>query len=287
MAITLTGDSVTLDESPGLQNTGVPTATEDNNDSDVAFATLQSTFAARLFNATPGGLGLDNTFSQDNGVAVANLISLSGQSTITGFLDGSNNPLPNYTTGTDPTTGVLTTFTTLDGEAIYVFADDDAGLGDNVALGVAANGDIVFAAYLDADATGADVWLVQFEPISNPLATDPDDPVDLTGLLNVGATTPLVFNFDTLPSGQNLFGIVGESPTDPAIIVIGRDIVLNPADNTFTNTSNTINTSKGGGPTTIGVNNQMFDPGDGAYFTYVNDPVANFLSGAPGGLTQN
>src|SRR6185436_2364615 len=27
-------------------------------------------------------------------------------------------------------------------------------------------------------------------------------------------------------------------------------------------------------------------PGDGAYFTYVKSPVANFLSGAPGGLDQ-
>ena len=134
MAITLTGDSVTLDESFGLQTGGVPSGAEDNDDNDVAFATLQSTFAARLFNDTgSGGLGLDDTFSQDNGVAVANLISLSGQSTITGFLDGSDNPLPNFTTGTDPTTGV------------YLFADDDAGLGDNVALGVDANGDIVFA----------------------------------------------------------------------------------------------------------------------------------------------
>jgi hypothetical protein len=285
MAITLTGDSVTLDESFGLQTGGIPNGAEDNDDNDVAFATLQSTFAARLFGA--GGLGLDDTFSQDNGVAVANLITLSGQTTITGFLDGSDNPLPNFIAGTtDPTDGVLTSFTTLDGKAIYLFADDDAGLGDLVALGVNADGDIVFAAYLDADADSVDVWLVQFEPISNPDANDPDDPVDLTGLLNVGATTPLLFDFDTLPSGQNLFGIVGESATDPAIIVIGRDIVLNPADNTFTNASNTINTSKGGGPTTIGVNNQMFDPGDGAYFTYVNDPVANFLSGVPGGLTQ-
>jgi hypothetical protein len=287
MAITLTGDSVTLDESFDLQNTGVPVGDEDNNDSDVAFATLQSTFAARLFDATPSGLGLDDTFSQDNGVAVANVISLSGGTQATGFVDGSGNPLPEFVAGvTNPTTGVLTSFTTLDGENIYLFIDDDAGLGDSVALGVAANGDIVFAAYLDADATGADIWLAQFEPISNPLATDPDDPVDLDGLLNVAATTPLNFNFNALPSGQNLFGIVGPSPTDPAIIVIGRDIVLKP-DGTFANASNTINTSQGGGPTTIGVNNQMFNPGEGAFFSYVNDPVANFLSGAPGGLDQN
>jgi hypothetical protein len=35
------------------------------------------------------------------------------------------------------------------------------------------------------------------------------------------------------------------------------------------------------------VNNQMFDVGEGAYFTLVNQPVANYLSGAVGGLDQN
>src|SRR5205823_11871150 len=75
----------------------------------------------------------------------------------------------------------------------------------------------------------------------------------------------LTFNFNALPSGQNLFGTVGN--TTDALVVIGAHPVLN-ADGTFTNSSNTINTSQGGGPTTIGVNNQMFDPGEGAYFTY-------------------
>jgi hypothetical protein len=94
----------------------------------------------------------------------------------------------------------------------------------------------------------------------------------------------LDFDFDDLPSGQNLFGTVGTA-TD-ALVVIGKTVALN-ADGTFTNASNTINTSKGGGPTTIGVNNQMFDPSDGAYFTFVKSPVADFLAGAPGGLDQN
>jgi hypothetical protein len=60
------------------------------------------------------------------------------------------------------------------------------------------------------------------------------------------------------------------------LVIIGRNPVLN-ADGTYTNASNTINTSKGGGATTIGVNNQMFDAGEGAFFTFVKDPNANFL----------
>ena len=35
------------------------------------------------------------------------------------------------------------------------------------------------------------------------------------------------------------------------------------------------------------LNNQMFDPGDGAKFTFVKNPVADFLAGAPNGLDQN
>src|SRR5262249_12060733 len=69
-------------------------------------------------------------------------------------------------------------------------------------------------------------------------------------------------------------------------VVIGKSPVLD-ANGEFTNASDTINTSQGGGKVTIGVNNQMFNPGNGAYFTYVKSPVANFLAGAPGGLDQN
>jgi hypothetical protein len=96
--------------------------------------------------------------------------------------------------------------------------------------------------------------------------------------------TTLNFNFNALPSGQNLFGTVGDSST--GLVLIGKTPVLN-ADGTFTNTSNTINTSQGGGPTTIGVDNQMFDAGEGAYFTFVKNPVAAYLAGAPNGLDQN
>jgi hypothetical protein len=82
------------------------------------------------------------------------------------------------------------------------------------------------------------------------------------------------FNFEELPSGQNLFGMLGDPST--GLIVFGKAPAIN-ADGTFTNASNTINTSKGGGGTTIGVNNQMFDPGEGAYFTFVKNPAPNFL----------
>jgi hypothetical protein len=69
------------------------------------------------------------------------------------------------------------------------------------------------------------------------------------------------------------------------MVVVGKTPALN-ADGTFTNASNTINTSQGGGVVTIGVNNQMFDPGEGAYFTYAKNPDPRYLAGAPNGLDQ-
>src|SRR5262245_54460137 len=135
--ITING-TVTLDESSGLQNTGIPVGAEDNNDSDVSLGTLQSTVAAfsnRLFNSVAtGGLGLNTTFATNNGVAesAAGLITVSGGTVVSlGFVDGNGGTLPVYTPGvTDPTTGVLVTgFTALDGGAIHLFEDATSGSG--------------------------------------------------------------------------------------------------------------------------------------------------------------
>src|SRR3954451_6658559 len=100
--ITITG-SVTLDESAGLQNSGTAIGAEDNNDNDVALATLQSGAAAfynRLFNTVVNsGLGLSTTFATANGVAqsASNFITVSGGAvTSLGFVDGSGGTLPVY-----------------------------------------------------------------------------------------------------------------------------------------------------------------------------------------------
>ena len=280
--ITITG-SATLDESENRQISNVAATGEDNNDSDILLSSVASTVPT-FYNRLITGLGLDPAFGTLNGAAktASNFISVSG-GTVTnlGFVDGSGGAMPVYGSGNP---GVATLLSAVDGGAIKLFAD--SVLGNRMVLGVDADGDIVFALYLDPAAamTTAQVWMVQFEAISNPDDTNPDDAVNLFDSIGVAATTSQDFNFNALPSGQNLFGIVG----DPAagLVVIGKTPVLN-ADGTFTNASNTINTSQGGGPTTIGVNNQMFDPGDGAYFTFIKNPVTNYLAGAVGGLDQN
>ncbi|SMX24690.1 hypothetical protein BOA8489_02817 [Boseongicola aestuarii] len=96
------------------------------------------------------------------------------------------------------------------------------------------------------------------------------------------------FDFEDLPSGQNLHGTIANDLSDPTIgglLLIPEGTVLDPADGTFTNTSQTTNTSKGGGPVTIGNTNQMFDPGEGHYFVYVSDTNPAMVAGA--GLDQN
>jgi hypothetical protein len=268
--------SVTLDETIGLQTGGIASGGDDNNDSDVLLSQLQSQVASfynRLF--TAGGLNLDPAFATANGVARSadGMITVTGSGTVTslGFFATGGAALSVY--AGNPLLGAATNLSALDGGAIRLFAD--AVLGNRVAHGYDEDGDLVFSLFLDpvAALTSARLWMVQFEALANTNPNNPDDPLELTGL-GVGAGQSTEFNFAGLPSGQNLFGMVGDAAT--GLIVIGKVPVLN-ADGTFTNASNTINTSKGGGQTTIGVNNQMFDPGEGAYFTFVKNPNTNFL----------
>src|SRR6516164_7195193 len=282
MATTITiNGSVTLDESSGLQNSGIPNPVsgEDNNDSDVSLSTLQSTVAAfynRLFNnGANGGLGLSTTFATNNGVAASasNFITVSGGTVASlGSVPDDGSALTVY--AGVATGGVATTLSAVNGGTISLVPD--ATLGNRMVLGVDANNDIVFAIFMDPNATltSARVWTVQFEAISNPVATNPDDPVDLTGFIDVGATTSLNFTFDQLHSGSNLFGTVGDAAN--ALNVIAQHPKLK-ADGTLDTAGQVIKTSQGGTGATIGVDSQMFDPGEGAYFTYINTPNTDFL----------
>jgi hypothetical protein len=102
------------------------------------------------------------------------------------------------------------------------------------------------------------------------------------------------FDFTDLPSGQNLFGIIASDKAhldQGGLLVMPSNPDINDGDNgesndgTMTNTSGTINTSKGGGPVTIGNGNQAFDhSGEGAYFMYVDNPLATAVGGLQ--LTQ-
>lgn len=187
------------------------------------------------------------------------------------YLAGSSdtNPL-NGVTGTDePGAYTITDFTesfsyldvtvigtiNADGNEVHYFEDKD-GSGDFTA------GDV-------------DYYTMSLTPAGSYTFT----------VNNAPAAPPLTFDFDDLPSGSNLFGSVADSADGPGIFVFGRDPVMNPNTTKYTNASDVIHTSQGGINATIGVNNQMFDAGEGAYFTFVDDIRDNFLSGVSGGLT--
>ena len=250
MAISII-NSVTLDESLGLQNAlSIPAG--DANDNDIAYASLNATFSARL-----GVLGLSSVFSTANGAATNTVATLSGGSTLSGFVKDNGDPLPVFTLGNPPPAGaVATSFTTLDGEAIFLCIDSAAGLGDNLVFGVDASGDVVFTAYIFNDGLNVNVSMVQYEAIDNPDTDNHDDFVDLTGILDVAISSPRIFDFDDLPSGNNLFGVVGD--LEAAIVVIGKTIALN-ANNTFTNASNTINTA---GVSTMRATSKLVNPAE-------------------------
>lgn len=287
---TLSGD-YTLDESGGLQTgaDGTPSGTP-RADSDVAVASLPATFSTYLFTT----LGLSNSFPSSVGAAASasNLINVTSDANLAtlGLTDSNG----------DAFDGDATSLFTTDGDQIYLWSD----LNNQVVLGKTSGGDVVFAIYMEPDgALDTDVnvklWTVTFEAIDHPVEGSTtaayDDAVDLLSLVYLTATGSKTFNFDALPSGQNLFGIVGD--VEDAIVIIGERPVLN-ADGTYvtggSNSSDTINTSKGGGPTTIGIDNQQFNPigggtdvNDGCFFTYVEDPDPRYLAGVAGGLNQN
>ncbi|WLG82620.1 hypothetical protein PSH97_15915 [Pseudomonas cucumis] len=284
LTVVATGEDVSLDETTGLQNaTATPGATEDANDNDTALP-LPSAFSTRL-TALGAGTAMDAALSGYTGVVGntgSNAFTISGATSATdvSFVDSNGAPLNDLDSGLD----------TLDGTSIFLYTDT---VNNNILLGRVggATGAIVFAAYIEetgSPVTGGKIWTVEYQPLSNPDATDPDDPVDLEDLVFVGASQNLEFSLDKAPSGQNLFlmfttatpatetvnGVV--RITDPAVIATGKlpanQSGLDPnstADDINITTGDTINTSQAGGPTTFGTNNQMITEQEGIRFSFV------------------
>jgi hypothetical protein len=196
---------------------------------------------------------------------------------------------------------------TADGYKIYLYSytgTDLAGVDENnVVFGRKANadgtanasGDVVFAAYLqptgagdvvlasDAGAVGAKVWLVEYQPIEHgtdgsSFATH-DDTRILFDPLYVTVSNRNDFSLEGAPSGQQLFLTFGDGTPaagEVAIVVTANNPAnqsgANPnstADDINFNTGGTVNTGQGGGGTTLGHTNQMVDPSEGLYFTFV------------------
>jgi len=237
--ITATDIKVTHDETALLQNY-LSTAPGDADDNDTS-ASLPTAFATRLNTLLAGTTGVTETLI---GAALSgfNAANPNGQNAFTvtpapgatitdvGFTNAAGAPLNGF---------LVPTFTTADGDNIYLYTDTT---DNNILVGRAggATGAIVFAAYIEQSMngsaiTGGKIWLVQYEALDHPNITNPDDPLDLTNLVHIGTSQDLQFSLAGAPSGQNLFLMfTTATPTtfvddgvtriaDVAIIATGKD----------------------------------------------------------------
>ena len=299
MAITLSG-SITTDESGGLQNaTATPDIPGDNTDNDITVAAINGTdetndlplaFESRLFALLGAVTPMQTALSGYTGAAGntgTDLITITGSYLDLAFTDAEGKALgdpTNANAGTD-WSGLYT----LDGRRIFLYTDST---NNNIVLGrigaegatdapeddvADPGGTIVFSAYLEQTATGAKVWMTQFAPLQNPDTSNPDDVVDMTDHLWATASQDAAFDFAGVPSGQNKFLMFKAGSSDVGLVVTGLDPdkIVNGKD-----AGDTVNTSQGGGATTIGTNNQGVDPGEGMIFTFVTNP--NPLYTVPG-----
>lgn len=258
---------ITVDETSGVQNDqgGIT-----SNDTDASLP-LQFQDALAAEGAGGGSVnsvalsGVDGTVANSGGV---NVMTFGAGVTDVAFTDGSGNPLDAVDSG----------LTTTDGTTIYLYT---SSFNNNVVVGRAGlGGDVVFAVYLDTGvdtgtgdpgATGAKLWLVQFEAIGHTPNVGANDIEYLSGLLNVSVNTLSNFSLEGAPSGANLFMMFGDgSPDldDVAIVATGWH-PANQSEGEAINTGDTMIDSQGGGGTTLGTNNQMIDPGEGMYFSFV------------------
>ncbi|WP_371229178.1 DUF5801 repeats-in-toxin domain-containing protein [Pseudomonas sp. QE6] len=285
--IETTGVTVTLDETTGLQNhTATPTPAGDDDDNDALLA-LPTAFATRL-TALQAGTVTGEALSGYTGAAGN---TGSNAFTINAATGGTIQDVSFTDINGAALDGVDSGLLTLDGAHIYLYTDSTDNnvllgrVGD--ANGADENGAIVFAAYIEQvpptpqQPSGGKIWIVEYQPLQHPDATDPDDALDLSDIVFIGTSQDLTFSLANAPSGQNLFLMfTTASPqtfTDannvvrisgPTIIATGKDPADQSAGLNIT-TGDTINTSQAGGPTTFGTNNQMIVEQEGIRFTFV------------------
>ena len=262
--ISVTG-SVTHDESDGLQ-TGLPaTATEANNDNDVANLSALQTNAAALYDRlfTAGGLNLTPPASVNGGgQAVAQVITVTNGAGL--------NDLKFTDANGDALNGAASDLSTINGDAILLYTDT---VNNNIVLGKTAGGDVVFALALEElknasnVVTGGKIWIVQFTALDNGANLSHDNALDLTNKLYVTGNSELLFgNFDDAPANQNAWTAVDNdsaSTTDIQLLITGQNVNQQAAANA--DYGDSVNTRA----TSLGSNNQAVNPGEALRFDTV------------------
>ena len=254
-------DTTAIDETTGLQQ-------DDIGLTD--FKTNHASAAAALDAALLG-----DTLTVDDAIQIAGdssadltLSPLTDTVDALGFVAlDSNGENPTAVDGLD--SGRMT----LDGNEIFLYADPN---NDNVIIGREGSGTTadpdgapVLAVYLEEQTntsgqiTGATYWMVLLEPLFHPDGTNPDDMVTLPDTLGVAATGEQNFSFANAPAGNNTFMAFGT--TASAILVTG------------VTADQTVNSSHGGGLTTLGTEEQDLRAGQVMAFTYVTGMNPDYL----------
>ncbi|WP_349747524.1 DUF5801 repeats-in-toxin domain-containing protein, partial [Pseudomonas frederiksbergensis] len=137
-------------------------------------------------------------------------------------------------------------------------------------------------------------------PIKHPDATNPDDAVNLLNKVFIGAGQDAEFSLANAPSGQQLFlmfttagataDVNGRIP-GVSIVVTGKDPLDQSASSAAITSADTVNSSQGGGNTTLGTNNQAITEQEGLRFSFVTGAKADFtipnLSPGEAGVEAN
>ena len=278
--LALTGASVTLDESAGLQNDLGSDVPGDADDNDVAAGMLPAAFVARLaalWGGSPAPL-LDAALSgHDGSNAGQDLIAITASplSEVRAFFsDSAGQWLDGDVSGLATVDGVDLFLWTDDGDEHLVLGRQGVWEEDLQAYVADPAGRIALAGYLEPQGdpvSGARLWTVQYEALRNPDPMQADEPLDLANHLWVTLQETRSFSLEGIPSGQNLFLTVGDS--ELAVVITGRDPANQSAGENIMS-GDTINTSQAMGES-IGTNNQHIDPprggapGEDMYFTFV------------------
>ena len=250
LTVTLTGTTVTLDETAGLQN-------DDTN------AALPAAFSSRLT-----ALGAPAT-AINAAVSNGNVISISGATgTISNlaFTDGNGGAL--------------------DGDSSGLF--DHRRRGDLPLHGHGERQHRCSArrrpapspsrstsrrpgarsAAASSGASSTRRWSIRMPPTPMTRSTWATN-------LTVAASEEINFGFAGAPSGSNLFMTFGD-PTSTQIVVIGKN-PLNQSQGGTISTKDVLNISQAGSTTSFGVNGNQINPDEGAFITYVTGTNTNFL----------
>jgi uridine phosphorylase len=268
--------TITEDESAGLQTIATPpTSTEDNNDNDVTALSTSTasnpiSISTELSNAlTADGITAPTAIGYAEVDAFA---TISATGTIDVFFsagkDANGVPLP--------INGVDSGLKTDAGDSILLYSSKD----NNVVYGRAGSstGALVFAIVLhetktNGVTTGADIGIVQYQAISNPIAGGPgttngvinhDDAVDLTNKLFVSVSSVTVFSdFSTAPSGQDVWAGI-RPPAEKTAQNSPLDLLVTGGN---PNNGETVNVSTTG----LGTNSQAVDPNELLRIDFVNN----------------